>query len=935
MGNMKLSINKKIINKNETKHWTQAKGFDSVDISSAEFSNQIALGYSFSFQFHGGHRKAENFICSDIIAADIDEGMTLEEAMNDPFIASNACLLYTTASHTPEDHRFRLVFQLPQTVTDPEQMRALLRGLVRKFPADKAATDPARQFYGSKGSKPHIFGNVLTDEGFNLLLGLGSEPINVSDRQDSKGSKSGFRSTLTLDETTKIRDARGELVKLSDTQGSKPVFCPHHQDKHASAFTTISKSGVKGIHCSKCQLTFWSKGKSPEPFDFLVFDKLVRKEVDDFIPSVIADESGLFDHNTRDPNVITSKRYLPKLPLQDGLTLIKSGKGTGKTHYLRQLVADYKKKKKMSVLLVGHRRSLLRALSASLGLQCYLDVKESAMFACTSISRHFAVSVDSMAKMLKPNINKFDVILIDESEQVFSHLIADTLDSENRRKCYLLLQHYIHTAKSVVALDADLNHITLHAIQRFGNKNPFADRRLVLNEYKFPQKAVDLYASENHLIGDITNSIKQGERIFVCSNSKKRIDALVLSIKEECGDVSLFWVTSENSASPKVTHFITEIKTEILKYQVVLVSPAMGTGIDITFPDEVSSVDGVYGLFDPLINTHFDIDQQLSRVRHPKFVRIWISPQTFEFETEVDPIKQEIAESNIIPEVLTGYTITGLPDFNWNDPYLTMYATILSAQRASKNRLRKNFIELKTYNGWKIDEIDKDEIAAAQGSWHAKLGEALRQDAVVQRIMGAEVIDSFEVSELKRKIDIGKTVTTAEKNSLERYWIEKFYLQPVTTELIQKDNDGRFRQQVELLEAVLTSQDKPAKQSDFHDKAALVWDLLHASGVLNNDGQFDTLLTITNDGLKRFVATCSKKRIKIERVLKTALRKDFAEKPMSQLGHFLGYCGIKTVKEKTIKVAGQKTYRYQLEEADLNKTLALIEKRRCRKEVQE
>jgi thymidylate kinase len=926
---MKFSINKKIINKNETNHWTQAKGFEPVDISPAEFAKQISLGYAFSFQFHGGHRKAENYFCSDIIAADIDDGMTLEEAMNDPFVVTNACLLYTTASHTPENHRFRLVFQLPQTVTDPDQMRTLLRGLVRKFPADRANTDPARQFYGSKGCSPHIFGNVLTEEGFTLLLGLGSEPINISDRQDSKAGKSGFRSTLTLDENTEVRDARGHWVKLADMPGSTPVFCPHHQDKHASAFTTISKSGIKGIHCSKCQMTFWSKGKSPEPFDFLVFDKLVRKEVDDFVPSTVADESGLFDHNTLDPNILVSERYLPKLPLQDGLTLIKSGKGTGKTHYLRQLVAEYKKKK-MSVLLVGHRRSLLRALSESLGLQYYRDVKENAMFACHSISRHFAVSVDSMAKMLKPNINKFDVVLIDESEQVFSHLIADTIELEIQRKCYLMLQHFIHTAKAVVALDADLNHITLHAIQRFGNKNPFADRRLVLNEYKFPQKTVDLYVSENHLIGDITNSVKKGDRIFVCSNSKKRIDALVLSIKEECGDIPLFWLTATNSESPEATHFITNIKSEILKYQVVLVSPAMGTGIDITFPDEVSNIDGVYGLFYSRINTHFDIDQQLSRVRHPKFVRIWITPETFEFETEVDPIKQEIAESNIIPEVLTGYASTGLPDFNWNDPYLTLYATILSAQRASKNRLRKNFIDLKTYNGWRIEDIAKDDVTAAKGSWQAKLGEALREDAVIQRIMNAEVIDRFEVDDLKRKVDSGKTVTAAEKNSLDRYWIEKFYLQPVTTELIQKDNDGRFRKQIEVLEVVLGTRTKSDKPTDIHVKADLLRDLLQASGVLKADGKFDTSLMITNDGLKRFVAKCRKNRLKIERVLETTVRKDLAEKPMAQLTYLLGFCGIKTIKDKPFTVAGQKTYQYRLDDLDLNKTLTLIENRRLR-----
>ena len=231
---------------------------------------------------------------------------------------------------------------------------------------------------------------------------------------------------------------------------------------------------------------------------------------------------------------------------------------------LKQLVAQYKRRN-ISVLLVGHRRSLLRALSTDLGLRCYLDVSQGG-FIGADIPKHFAVSVDSLATMLHPARNKFDVVLIDESEQVFSHLISDTIETEKRRKCYLLLQHYVHVAKRVVALDADLNHITLHAIQRFGSKNPLSDRRFILNDYKFPAKSVEMYANDNHLVGDLFTSLREGNRIFVCANSKQRIDALVLAIQDEFGtDFPLFWVTSENSGNDDVSHFISNIKTEILK----------------------------------------------------------------------------------------------------------------------------------------------------------------------------------------------------------------------------------------------------------------------------------------------------------------------------------------------------------------------------------
>lgn len=930
---MKLSINDKIINKNEAGIRSQSKGFNPFDITPDQLADHVSRGHAFSFQFADAYRKSENFLCSDIIAADIDDGMTLEEAMNDPFILNNACLLYTTASHTPENHRFRLVFQLPHTVTDPEVIRALLRGLVRKYPADKANTDPARQFYGARGCSTHLFGKALSEEGYNLLLDLGHDPINLSDRQDNVGGKSGSRSVISLEADSEVRTAKGDWVRLADMEGSKPIYCPFHHDKNPSAFTIVSRSnGAIGVHCSSCQMSFWSADKQPEPYDFLHFDKLVRREVEDFIPSVVADDSGLVEISMPDHNQLLNQPHIGVLPFHQGITLIKSPKGTGKTTYLKSLVSEYRNQGKR-VLLVGHRRSLLRALSESLGLQCYLDAKEFAQFSPNKISKHFAVSVDSMATMLKPNIHKFDVVLIDESEQVFSHLIADTIDLANRRKCYLLLQHYIQSARDVIALDADMNQITLHAIQRFGNKNPFIDRRLILNEYKTEHRRIELYPSENQVIGDLFSSLHSEERVFVCCNSKKQVDELVETIQAKFGrKFPLFFITSANSNTPEVTAFLTEIKTEILKYRVLLVSPAMGTGIDITFPDNISHIDTVYGLFEARINTHFDIDQQLSRVRHPKHVRIWISPETFNFETETDPIKQEIAESGIIPEVLTGYAaFSGVPEYNWNDPYLTLYATILAAQRASKNQLRKNFIDLRTYNGWIVEEAKRNATAISAGNVLASLGEELRRENQIQRILNARILDSAQVDEINHKKDSGKSVTESEQDAVDRYFIEHFYYMSVTRQLVALDNNGKFRDQILMFERVKANPTSAqARKDEKSARAKLLIQLFQSAGIFS-DSEFDTTINITSDILKPFVATCKKSKLTIERLFGNTLRKDYAMKPMQQLNEFLEMCGVKAVVKNTVKKNGQKIYQYQIDVAGLGEIQEIVKRRESKR----
>lgn len=93
----------------------------------------------------------------------------------------------------------------------------------------------------------------------------------------------------------------------------------------------------------------------------------------------------------------------------------------------------------------------------------------------------------------------------------------------------------------------------------------------------------------------------------------------------------------------------------------------MGTGIDITFPNEECRIDNVYGFFESLINTNFDIDQQLSRVRHPGNVKVWISPEKFYFETLPSVIKKEISLEGDKTKQLIGISDDGVPQYHRND----------------------------------------------------------------------------------------------------------------------------------------------------------------------------------------------------------------------------------------------------------------------------
>ena len=93
--------------------------------------------------------------------------------------------------------------------------------------------------------------------------------------------------------------------------------------------------------------------------------------------------------------------------------------------------------------------------------------------------------------------------------------------------------------------------------------------------------------------------------------------------------------------------FIQNVKQEILKYDVVLASPSLGTGVDISFPSDAQLVDVVVGLFVGGVTDHRDIDQQLLRVRNPKQVCVWIDPSKDNLETDYDAIMVDLKERHL------------------------------------------------------------------------------------------------------------------------------------------------------------------------------------------------------------------------------------------------------------------------------------------------
>ena len=951
---LKVAINNKVTNKiakgDRKTFGVLTRECENVEITLDELAAVVNKGHPFCAQ-HLGSRKNENFKCSDVLAVDIDVGMSISDALANDFVKQNAGFVYSTPSHTAEHHRFRIVFQTERTITDPEEMTAAYQGLIRTFGGDQSCKDACRAFYGSKGSEPIMLGKVLSNDQLNRLIQLGREPASVSDNASTDGKKKRYpivarRSGVLISPEHPVTRADGvtEAFRLVPFEAS--VHCPVHIDSNPSAFVVKSTGGNKGVYCHSCAATFWMQSSNCSDFDFYRAESLIRQMEYEQDPDSYYDEADapaeLFAQARAERTARTfNQKFLESSSIQidPGVTFLSSEKGSGKSEVLARKVAEFRAMG-YSVLLVGHRQTLLQSMAARLGLTCYFYLDDGE-YKNNKPGPYYAICVDSMPKLLKPGRNKFDVVILDESEQIFGHLTGSTLKNK-RRVCYMQLFHYLSAAKFVFVADADLGAITVEGVYQACGPN--AQYGFYINDHKagkYTEKEFQYYGSEFHLTQEMLSTIGAGGRHYIATNSITKAKELETAIRLVHGNtISVMLVTSETSPSTEVQDFVKSIKTEILNYDVVIATPTLGTGIDITFPDAAQHIDTVFGFFVSRVNTHFDVDQQLSRVRHPKAVKVWIASETFTFETEPDVILREAVLNGLLNDVLIGYRIDGIPSLD--STYLNVYAQVTSIGRASKNNVRQNLLRLRERNGWKLVYVEVDD----QGAEVGKVVKGLAKDAVEERriedICTAAQLSTENYDLLRESLS---PLTRAEDAAMQRYELENFYGENASADLLALDNKGTYRRQLGLLEIYLSPTSELVTR-DFRDSelATIVTDrkkrtlkqlmlkaLLTQAGLADEATPIKLDAVITSDDLGMFAQFCQENSSRLQDLLGMSVRQDVQKKPMMQLGILLGQIGLSLKAVREQKIAKKKVYFYSVDSDEWQTASRYLDHRKLRR----
>ncbi|PTU28211.1 plasmid replication protein, CyRepA1 family [Stenotrophobium rhamnosiphilum] len=978
---MKVGINKQIIGKagNQTgisagkanhlwtEYWTRP------DLNINELAEEIKNGHGFGPWFkdagnNGGYRSKENLICTQVLAVDIDNKddqrqWTLSELVAFPFVMDHAGFIYTTATHSPENPRYRIVFALETELTDPEHIRAAYKALVAIFESDEATTAPAQCFYGSPQCHLEMVGKVLSDATVHALIRTQSAVTTPtpSRAKQKAATQSGNASaavtpTFWIAEDTPVRCAgSSEYHHLNELQDKQKVHCPDpaHPDKSASAqVIRPAKRGVSGVYCFAHKRWYPVKRKFQLPED--PADKFWREQVDIRVGSP-ASATHFFDltFDWRNPN----EKLLDSLPSGDAIVLIKSPKGTGKTEVLKRLVDDTNK----TVLVIGHRILLLREIAQRLSLDLYEHNQKP-----VKPTNKYAVTVDSLANRLRMDTpaRQYHTVILDEVEQVISHMLSDT-DSLVRGRFEIVkyLIYVVKHAKRLILSDADLGP-NVEVLLKTAGRIADLDTAVIIHnrpkgftlynrtipvdskcEYGAPKIA--LYESESDLQEKMLSDYRDGTNLFVCCNSKKKAELIHgMLTATNATSLPVLLVTSDTRNTPAVIDFMIDPKKKFWDYSAIVSSPSLGSGVDLSlsFPsDSVGSPRvAVYGYFINGVNSHTDIDQHLGRVRNPTQVLAWVSPEERDEESRLDEIKKIIRERDVSFRRLTALDEYGYEMELADDPTLDIYAQALSVRNQSMRYFRKNFIRYKKNSGWVVDEIAATEQEHKELKALKKRADENLREEKSKRILSARKLDSQSADILRDARRSSGGIPDSEQAALDRYYLERFYCAEATAELIDLDDESRFQPAVERFECLMVA-DKALMQSDVSevylfpaDREARLYtsrtlgQLLGALGLADiQKGNLPENWETCHDNLNGFREVVEDMTDADFSVMGLKKRKDIEKSPMITVTRVLASIGLKTKKTRRTSSEGdERTIWYGIDADSFAKMLGIANRRK-------
>jgi hypothetical protein len=518
-----------------------------------------------------------------------------------------------------------------------------------------------------------------------------------------------------------------------------------------------------------------------------------------------------------------NQRYLD-IPYHSGLVGVKSPKGTGKTYDLIKLIAQTHAQGR-KVLLLTHRIVLGRAICKAVGIPWIEEMNSDADRKTEGKAMGFGLCVDSLHPLSQAAFNPLAwegaLVIVDEVEQVFWHLLNASTCRENRQAILstmrTLFQSVLSTDGTVRLQDADLSDISIDFVREFAETDikPW----IAVNHWQPSEPWQIKFYDTQHVKGgtkddpsgllkDSVDHVTNGGKIWVSCDSQKAkskhgTKTLEKYYRSRCPGKKILRIDAETVANPEHPAYQCAEKiqgSEKIKdglaalYDIIICSPSLATGVSVDLRGHFTAV---FGIFQGAISDN-EVRQSLARVREPVPRFVWCRQIAVSKIGNGESNYKEVVKSK---EKDCRYNLQLLKDFDfdldkaYNPVVLKYWAKFAARINSSVWDFRETVREGLEAEGHIITDCgDDDRDTAGEIKTLRITGQVEEAIAVAE----AEDIDRSEFEKLEQQ----RSKTDAERYKEEKFRLKEIYKAEVTPELRQLHQDKWFSKI--LLEYLLT-----------------------------------------------------------------------------------------------------------------------------------
>lgn len=446
---------------------------------------------------------------------------------------------------------------------------------------------------------------------------------------------------------------------------------------------------------------------------------------------------------------INSRYFHASAPASGTITGILSGLATGKTQWLKDIIASNPEGR---IIVLGSRNGLLLQTAEKCGFYHLNAHNGYQMF--KDPNARLCLCFDSLLK-LPPEIFEGATIILDEAESVLRHLLMSSTLRRDREAIKERFSQGCQDADRIILLDGHLTDYTVSMVAKIaGNKRVIKH----LNEYKGNCPKVRVFETES---GKPTAAEKQafinliensGCPAIATDFSVPEAEALAITLTERFGKGLL--ICSKNSTDPDQVEFQTDPDAWIEKNNPawIIYTPTLENGIDISILEWCTDV---FGLFCGVLGVN-SLIQMLRRVRHP-LNQISILCPGFGLQNSdrtsyyANQINLQIQLNIDIEKGLLGAEeymedIKAQLERQYSDPLFKAYCHFEAQENLEKSELREFLVQALVADGY---EVDRPSIGIDESGRHIE-NKILCKEKEAQEIFEAPDISVEEAQEISR-----------------------------------------------------------------------------------------------------------------------------------------------------------------------------------------